>query len=100
VAVIWGNRVNKSRLISLALPVLLSASGLAVAKGASQATAGNAPKDETSVAAPRAATNPGNTKVDNRSAKGNVNPAAGTESTQDPYAVPLFKDARPLRTAK
>jgi hypothetical protein len=48
--------------------------------------------------APRLATNPGNTKVDNRSAKSNVNP--DSEGTQDPYAVPLFKDAKPLRPAK
>jgi hypothetical protein len=96
------NCVNKGRLISLALPtllLLLSASGPAVAKGGSQATAGNGAKDEKSVA-PRLATNPGNTKVDNRSAKSNVNPDAGSEGTQDPYAVPLFKDAKPLRPAK
>ena len=91
--------MNKSRLISLALPVLLLASGLALAKGGSQAIAGNAAKEETSVA-PRSATNPGSAKADNRSAKGNINPDAGTEGSQDPYSVPLFKDAKPLRTAK
>jgi hypothetical protein len=49
---------------------------------------------------PRSATKAASTKIDNRTPKGNVNPNPGAESTQDPYAVPLFKDAKPLRTAK
>jgi len=38
--------------------------------------------------APSHATNPNDTKTDNYSAKGNVNPYTGKEGTKDPYATP------------
>ena len=50
-------------------------------------------KDGTYVA-PHNATNPNDTKVDNYSSKGNVNPYTGKVGTEDPYAV---KPVKPLR---
>jgi hypothetical protein len=43
--------------------------------------------------APSYATNPNNTKLDNYSTRGNVNPYTGKEGTVDPYKTP--KSATP-----
>ena len=69
-------------LILIALAVVAST---AFAKGGSHATKGYTKKDGTYVA-PSHATNPNNTKRDNYSSKGNVNPHTGKEGTKDPNA--------------
>ena len=53
-------------------------------------------KDGTYVA-PSAATNPNETKLDNYSTKGNVNPYTGKAGTVDPYKVeaPKLKPLKP-----
>lgn len=69
------------KLIVLAL---VAASASAMATG-SHSKKGYVKKDGTYVA-PSYATNPNNTKTDNYSSKGNVNPYTGKEGTKDPYA--------------
>lgn len=56
----------------------------------SHAKRGYVKKDGTYVA-PSRATNPNDTKLDNYSSKGNINPYTGKEGTKDPYAVPAPK---------
>lgn len=51
--------------------------------GGEHAVAGHTTKNGTYVA-PHHATNPNNTKHDNYSSKGNVNPHTGKEGTKDP----------------
>ena len=46
--------------------------------------------------APSVATRPNDTKLDNYSTKGNVNPATGKAGTVDPYKVEPYK-VEPLR---
>jgi hypothetical protein len=73
--------------------VVLLASGSAFAKGSggrsssggSHHVSGHVTKNGTYVA-PHQATNPNNTKTDNWSSKGNVNPYTGKDGTKDPYA--------------
>ena len=53
-------------------------------------------KKDAAVVAPAAPAPSNATKVDNRGAKASATPVANKESAKDPYAVPLFKDARSL----
>ena len=87
--------MNKNQLIPVAVAVLLSASGLAVAKGGAPAISGGS--GNAARAATHVPTNSSNTKPDTRSSKGNVNASTPADGARDPYSVPLFKDARPLR---
>ena len=69
--------------------LMLLAAAVAVALPAAakdHAVKGYVKKDGTYVA-PTRATNPNDTKVDNYSAKGNVNPATGKEGKVDPYKI-------------
>lgn len=74
----------KNQFILLAAAALLAAP-LAYAKGGSHSVRGHVNKDGTYVA-PHHATNPNETKRDNYSSKGNVNPYTGKEGTKDPNA--------------
>jgi len=69
--------------------VLALFSALVLAKGSgaggSHHVSGHVTKNGTYVA-PHQATNPNDTKADNWSSKGNVNPYTGKEGTKDPYA--------------
>jgi flagellar basal body L-ring protein FlgH len=91
--------VKHKHLLALVVPFLLSTSGLATAKGSAQALAGAAGKEAPPATQQQAS--PAGTKADNRPAKANASATSGTGaptgSTQDPFSVPLFKDARPLR---
>lgn len=69
--------------------VLLAAAGTCMAQ-ASHATKGYVKKDGTYVA-PSRATNPNDTKLDNYSTKGNVNPYTGKAGTVDPYKLEPLK---------
>lgn len=82
----------KKNLALLALA--LSMTSLASAN--ESAAKGTAKKEATVVAT--AVPAPANSsKADNNSgAKRSANPTAGQEGAKDPYAVPLFKDARAL----
>lgn len=60
----------------------------------SHSKSGYVKKDGTYVA-PSRATNPNDTKLDNYSSKGNINPYTGKEGTKDPYAI-----EQPKRTGK
>jgi hypothetical protein len=65
--------------------ILIAACALcigAMAKGGSHTVRGHTTKNGTYVA-PTRATNPNNTKRDNYSQKGNVNPANGKEGTKN-----------------
>lgn len=75
-------------LIGLALTA-----GAVVAQTASHKVDGYVKKDGTYVA-PTVATNPNNTKLDNYSTKGNVNPATGKEGTVDPYKIEPYKSPK------
>lgn len=53
-------------------------------------------KDGTYVA-PSYATNPNNTRTDNYSSQGNVNPYTGKAGTVDPYRQPTYQAPQPQR---
>ena len=88
--------VTGTQLSKIAFPVLLLATGLALAKDDSQSVAAHTTKGGTSVA-PRTAPNPSGTKRDNLSAKGSITPRTDAEEIKDPYSVPLLQHARPLK---
>lgn len=74
--------MRRSILTAMAALALCSMNA-AEAKGGSHAVRGHVKKNGTYVA-PTRATNPNNTKRDNYSAKGNVNPANGRPGTKNP----------------
>lgn len=78
----------------IALIALVMISGAAMAQ--SHSRDGYVKKDGTYVA-PSYASNPNNTKVDNYSSKGNVNPYTGKEGTVDPYKVETPKLEQPKK---
>lgn len=67
----------------------LVAAGAVLAQG-SHTTKAYVKKDGTYVA-PSIKTNPNDTKLDNYSSKGNVNPYTGKEGTVDPYKIEPMK---------
>lgn len=71
---------------TFAASALVLLSGAAIAQTASHAKQGYVTKQGVYVA-PSYATNPNNTKLDNYSTKGNVNPHTGKAGTVDPYKV-------------
>lgn len=73
--------------------VLSLLAGAALAQG-SHAVKGYVKKDGTYVA-PTIKTNPNDTKLDNYSTKGNVNPATGRAGTVDPYKIEPYKAPKP-----
>ena len=74
-----------------AILVLMGACAFTVtAVGGDHAVKGYVKKDGTYVA-PTMATNPNETKLDNYSTKGNVNPYSGKVGTVDPYKVEPIK---------
>lgn len=71
---------------SIAAILALAVTSPALA-GGSHAVRGYTRKDGTYVA-PHMQTNPNNTRLDNWSTKGNVNPYTGKAGTVDPYEAP------------
>lgn len=74
---------------NLVVALLVIGTSVALAQG-SHMKQGYIKKDGTYVP-PSYATNPNNTKLDNYSSKGNINPYTGKEGTVDPYKVELPK---------
>lgn len=73
----------------LLLSLLVAALAMPAWATGSHAKTGYIKKDGTYVA-PSRATNPNDTKRDNYSSKGNVNPASGNVGTKDPGALPAY----------
>ena len=76
--------MTKKSVVRLALGVLALASFSVVAQ---VHVDGYTRRDGTYVA-PTVRSSPNNTKLDNYSTRGNVNPYTGNEGTRDPYAQP------------
>ena len=74
---------------NLLVALLVLSTSAAMAQG-SHMKQGYFKKDGTYVA-PSYATNPNNTKLDNYSSKGNINPYTGKEGTVDPYKIEFPK---------
>jgi len=87
--------MNRIGRISAAMLALLALSGVATAKN-SQPVAGDTAKPDVAAIAPAAAT-PSEVKPAKVAAKRSAAATTETEPTRDPYAVPLFKQARPLK---
>jgi hypothetical protein len=80
------------------IAILLACSSTAALAQSVHTRDGYVRKDGTYVAA-SVATMPNNTKLDNFSTKGNVNPYTGKEGTKDPFAAPSYSpnNLRPLQ---
>ena len=89
--------MNRIGRISLGMVALLALSGVATAKD-SQPVAVATAKPDSAVAATVPAP-PSETKPAKVAAKRNAT-ATETEPARDPYAVPLFQQARPLKPFK
>jgi len=87
--------MNRIGRISVAIVALLALSGIATAKN-SQPVAVDTAKPDAAVAAPAGAT-PSDLKPAKVAAKRSGAATTETEPTRDPYAVPLFQQARPLK---
>ena len=89
--------MNRIGRIGLGMVALLALSGIATAKS-SQPVADTAKADATA-AAPIPAP-PSEIRPAKVVAKRNAAATPETEPTRDPYAVPLFQQARPLKSLK
>lgn len=79
------------------LALALTMTSLAAAAEPAPAVKDSAKKDGTVVATRAVATPPPPAaKADNSAAKGKVDSTVAKDSAKDPYAVPLFKDAKAL----
>ena len=76
--------------------VALAVCSLAHAKGEPRPVAADTAKTGIAAAAPRASSDSPDAKPENRAGKATVAPPAAAEPAKDPYAVPLFQQAKPL----
>jgi hypothetical protein len=90
--------MNRIGRISLGMVALLALSAIATAKNAQPVAVATA-KPDIAVAAPVPAP-PSEVKPAKVAAKRNAAATTETEPTRDPYAVPLFQQARPLKLLK
>jgi len=87
--------MNRIGRISLGMVAVLALSGVATAKDSAPVAVAMA-KPDVAVAAPAPAP-PSETKPAKVAAKRNAAATTSTEPAHDPYAVPLFQQARPLK---
>jgi hypothetical protein len=90
--------MNRIGRISLGMVAVLALSGVATAKDSPPVTVAMA-KPDVAVAAPVSAP-PSETKPAKAAAKRNASATTEAEPARDPYAVPLFQQARPLKPFK
>lgn len=86
------NQGNDMKRLIISAAIILAA-GPAFAHGA-HSVRGYVRRDGTYVA-PHMQTNPNNTRLDNWSTRGNVNPYTGVAGTKDPYPAPKLSSSNP-----